>query len=68
MGRAIFTTRRRNFRLDAIQAAILKIKLPHLNEWSAARRKVADIYREEFTAHGLTNRVSLPAEPYRQRA
>lgn len=56
-----------NFRLDAIQAAILKIKLPHLNEWSAARRKVADIYREEFTARGLTNRVTLPAEPYRER-
>jgi dTDP-4-amino-4,6-dideoxygalactose transaminase len=56
-----------NFRLDAIQAAILKIKLPHLNQWSAARRKVADIYREEFRAHGLTNQVILPAEPYRSR-
>jgi dTDP-4-amino-4,6-dideoxygalactose transaminase len=56
-----------NFRLDAIQAAILKLKLPHLNQWSAARRKVADIYREEFTARGLTNRVTLPAEPYRGR-
>ncbi|HSU85155.1 MAG TPA: DegT/DnrJ/EryC1/StrS family aminotransferase [Chthoniobacterales bacterium] len=56
-----------NFRLDAIQAAILKIKLPHLNQWSAARRKVADIYREEFRAHGLTNQVILPAEPYRRR-
>jgi dTDP-4-amino-4,6-dideoxygalactose transaminase len=56
-----------NFRLDAIQAAILKIKLPHLNAWSAGRRKVADIYREEFTARGLTNRVTLPPEPYRER-
>jgi dTDP-4-amino-4,6-dideoxygalactose transaminase len=56
-----------NFRLDAIQAAILKLKLPHLNQWSAARRKVADIYREEFTARGLTTCVTLPAEPYRGR-
>jgi len=56
-----------NFRLDAIQAAILKIKLPCLNGWSAARRKVADFYREEFTARGLTNRITLPAEPYRER-
>ena len=56
-----------NFRIDAIQAAILKVKLPHLNGWSAARRKVADFYREEFTGRGLTNRITLPAEPYRER-
>jgi dTDP-4-amino-4,6-dideoxygalactose transaminase len=56
-----------NFRLDAIQAAILKIKLPCLNGWSALRRAVADAYREEFTASGLTNRLTLPAEPYRER-
>ncbi|MDQ3200104.1 MAG: DegT/DnrJ/EryC1/StrS family aminotransferase [Verrucomicrobiota bacterium] len=56
-----------NFRLDAIQAAILKVKLPHLNDWSAARRKVADIYREEFRDRGLTNKLTLPAEPYRDR-
>ena len=56
-----------NFRLDAIQAAILKVKLPHLNGWSAARRTVADIYREEFTRRGLTSRITLPAEPYRAR-
>ncbi len=56
-----------NFRIDAIQAAILKIKLPHLDGWSAARREVADVYREEFAARGLTNRLALPAEPYRER-
>jgi len=54
-----------NFRIDAIQAAILKIKLPHLNGWSAARRQVADFYRAEFTRRGLTSRITLPAEPYR---
>ena len=56
-----------NFRLDAIQAAILKIKLPYLDDWSAARRTVADVYREEFSERGLTNRLTLPAEPYRER-
>jgi dTDP-4-amino-4,6-dideoxygalactose transaminase len=56
-----------NFRLDEIQAAILAVKLPYLNGWSAARRSVADIYREEFQRLGLTDRVTLPAEPYRER-
>ncbi|MEY2489693.1 MAG: hypothetical protein QOC70_1635 [Verrucomicrobiota bacterium] len=54
-----------NFRLDEIQAAILGVKLPFLDGWSAARRAVADVYREEFQRLGLTSRLSLPAEPYR---
>ena len=54
-----------NFRLDEIQAAILGVKLPRLAEWSAARRGVADSYRDEFTRLGLTGRITLPAEPYR---
>ena len=56
-----------NFRLDEIQAAILAVKLPFLDGWSAARRKVADVYREEFNRLGLTDRITLPAEPYRER-
>src|SRR6266480_1832014 len=56
-----------NFRLDEMQAAILKVKLPFLDNWSAARRRIADLYREEFKRLGLTKLVSLPAEPYRGR-
>src|SRR6202171_3903676 len=56
-----------NFRLDEIQAAILAGKLPFLDDWSAARRGVADFYREEFKRLGLTSQLSLPAEPYRDR-
>jgi dTDP-4-amino-4,6-dideoxygalactose transaminase len=54
-----------NFRLDEIQAAILGVKLPFLDGWSAARRGAADFYREEFNRLGLTNQFSLPTEPYR---
>src|SRR4051794_35707600 len=54
-----------NFRLDEIQAAILTVKLPYLDEWSAARRRIADNYREEFERLGLTERITLPDEPWR---
>ena len=53
-----------NFRLDAIQAAVLNIKLPHLDSWSAERRNHADYYRREFERLGLTQHLTLPAEPY----
>jgi dTDP-4-amino-4,6-dideoxygalactose transaminase len=56
-----------NFRLDEMQAAILGVKLPFLDGWSAARRGVADSYREEFKRLGLTSQLALPAEPYRDR-
>lgn len=40
-----------NSRLDTVQAAVLEIKLQHLDEYIAARRKVADYYDAAFAAH-----------------
>lgn len=40
-----------NSRLDTLQAAILKIKLKHLDEYAAARNKVADYYDKSFANH-----------------
>jgi dTDP-4-amino-4,6-dideoxygalactose transaminase len=53
-----------NFRIDALQSAILHVKLPHLDTWSAGRRARADFYRGEFTRHGLLDRVTLPVEVF----
>ncbi|MDD5351393.1 MAG: DegT/DnrJ/EryC1/StrS family aminotransferase [Chthoniobacteraceae bacterium] len=53
-----------NFRLDALQAAVLAIKLPHLDTWSARRRTNAALYHEAFAKAGLASTVTLPAEPY----
>lgn len=64
-----------NFRLDAIQAAVLRVKLPHLNDWSAGRRKNAELYAKLFIEAGLAespgktdfdakNRVLLPRAIY----
>ncbi len=40
-----------NSRLDTIQAAILKVKLKHLDEYAAARNKVADLYDKAFAGN-----------------
>ena len=55
-----------NFRLDELQAAILKVKLPHLDGWSSARREAAKVYTKEFEQAGLQEKVKLPVEPYSQ--
>ncbi len=52
-----------NFRLDALQAAILRVKAPHVADWTAARRRNADRYRALFAEFGLTGTVTLPIEP-----
>jgi len=53
-----------NFRLDELQAAILNVKLPHLDDWSAARRAAAKFYSNEFRRAGLEKKIKLPVEPY----
>ena len=65
-----------NFRLDALQAAVISVKLPHLNKWSESRRKNAERYNQLFIGAGLAeetgrtefdenNSVLLPKAVYR---
>jgi dTDP-4-amino-4,6-dideoxygalactose transaminase len=51
-----------NFRLDALQAAVLRVKLPHLERWTSMRRSNAKTYVELFERAGLTSRVTVPVE------
>lgn len=51
-----------NFRLDALQAAVLRVKLPYLAEWTAARQRNAARYRTLFENAGVLDTVRLPTE------
>jgi dTDP-4-amino-4,6-dideoxygalactose transaminase len=50
-----------NSRLDALQAAVLGVKLPHLDEWAELREQHAARYAAEFSKRGLGREVVAPA-------
>ncbi len=56
-----------NFRIDALQAAILHAKLPQVPAWNAARQRNAGIYAEHFAAAELADFLTLPTRPYEGR-
>jgi dTDP-4-amino-4,6-dideoxygalactose transaminase len=49
-----------NSRLDEIQAAVLRAKLPHLQAWSQARTENAMKYARDFEAAGVLSSITLP--------
>ena len=56
-----------NFRMDEVQAAVLRVKAPHLSAWTEARRLNAGRYVRMFGEAGLLDRVTLPIEPQGRR-
>ncbi len=55
-----------NFRIDALQAVVLGIKLPHLDTWSAQRRENGARYHAALEQAGLLPLLGFPCQPYAQ--
>jgi len=51
-----------NFRLDAIQAAVVSVKLKYLDGWTEARQKNAQRYEKLFGEAGLDEKIKLPVQ------
>jgi|TARA_B100002003_G_scaffold57233_1_gene52744 dTDP-4-amino-4,6-dideoxygalactose transaminase len=49
-----------NFRLDPIQATVIRVKLPHLNKWHSQRQDNAEHYNKLFAEKDLGGKVQLP--------
>lgn len=55
-----------NSRLDALQAAVLRAKLPHLDGWTEGRQRNADLYRQTIAELGIPVKVPV-VKPYQTR-
>jgi dTDP-4-amino-4,6-dideoxygalactose transaminase len=51
-----------NFRMDAVQAAVLLAKLPYLKAWNERRRAIAALYGELLSAEARAGSITLPIE------
>ena len=56
-----------NFRLDPIQATVIRVKLPHLNRWHNQRQDNAEYYNKLFAETSLGGRISIPQVMHSQR-